>query len=472
MAHEMEYIHAVDRCPSCQSRWVRRRDVSSFERIAMRLTSKEPYLCDSCGWRGWRIPLLAPSLPVRMHQPQTRDRAEVDPLSSIGEDVYPCDSIELFEAEIPSRHEGIREHQPESLRQASSPGAVFLSSAPQTFETDPGWPRVLAGMAAMVVLLGLVGFSLMQIRYTGSVRALLSVSGLSSAPDEPAAKTDEPTPAPETASSTPVEPAAPTGDTVADATPAAKGIPPTAANNTPPAAAREIPPAKEIARQNSTSESSNTRLAASSTPTLSETWRSPRLNDTRAPSLGLAQGSREERVLPQPPSGPAPSPLSPDESRPTVEAVALAMTNGSPTATATTGSDAAVGSAPAVDVRAPASHTLSASESRYEESLRIRGVLLRYENAYNRLDAKAASSVWPGVDQSALNRAFSGLVSQKVSLGLCDITVIGDIGSANCAGKARWEPKVGGGLQTSDRYWNFHLRRTGDGWKIQEIQVR
>jgi hypothetical protein len=148
------------------------------------------------------------------------------------------------------------------------------------------------------------------------------------------------------------------------------------------------------------------------------------------------------------------------------------MTNGSPTPIPTTGTDAGTTSVPAIEVPAAAPDAPARSESRYDESLRIRAVLLRYENAYNRLDAKAASSVWPGVDQTALDRAFSGLISQKVSLGLCDITVLGDIGRASCAGKARWEPKVGGGLQTADRHWDFQLRKSGEGWRIQEIRVR
>lgn len=131
---------------------------------------------------------------------------------------------------------------------------------------------------------------------------------------------------------------------------------------------------------------------------------------------------------------------------------------------------------PALDVPVRASRTTpdpdAREAAREEESMRIRALLSRYETAYNRLDAKAASSVWPGVNQAALGRAFDGLLSQRVSLGLCDITVIGDIAGANCAGKARWEPKVGGGLQTADRYWKFNLRKTDDGWKIQEILVR
>jgi hypothetical protein len=158
------------------------------------------------------------------------------------------------------------------------------------------------------------------------------------------------------------------------------------------------------------------------------------------------------------------------EARP-MEAVALEMTSPSPTAT-TGGQPMATLDAP---VPAPATAGESrpaAGEARHDESLRIRAVLLRYESAYNRLDAKAARTVWPGVNESALSRAFSGLVSQKVSLGLCDITVFGDVAGASCAGKARWEPKVGGGLQTADRYWTFQLTKSVEGWNIKEVLVR
>jgi len=137
-----------------------------------------------------------------------------------------------------------------------------------------------------------------------------------------------------------------------------------------------------------------------------------------------------------------------------------------------TASNVSLSPVPPLDVPVRASRQTGDFVAREEESTRIRALLSRYETAYNRLDAKAASSVWPGVNQVALGRAFDGLLSQRVSLGLCDITVIGDIAGASCAGKARWEPKVGGGLQTADRYWKFNLRKTDDGWKIQEILVR
>jgi len=110
--------------------------------------------------------------------------------------------------------------------------------------------------------------------------------------------------------------------------------------------------------------------------------------------------------------------------------------------------------------------------SRAADTAEIRAVLAKYELAYNRLDARAASDIWPTVNTAALDRAFRDLLSQRVALGLCDITIIGDIGGASCAGKARWEPRVGGGIQTSERHWKFDLRRQSNGWQIEQIRVR
>lgn len=328
------------------------------------------------------------------------------------------------------------------------------------------WPRVLAGMAVIVVLIGLLGFGVVQLRHAGSIEELRSlVSHL--AADEPTATTSISKPVAqetETAVPTPVEPAAPAVRESHPDEPAASGVPPTAAPNAVPAAqeSERLKPLHGPAHR-------PTQAPSTLTTTLTPSERpSPRLKS----DLVDTPVSQTERVVPQPLSSGAPSGPPLAQSRPPAEAVALAMTNGSPTPIPTTGSDAGRASVPAIEAPAAVPDAPARSESKYDESLRIRAVLLRYENAYNRLDAKAASSVWPGVDQTALDRAFSGLISQKVSLGLCDITVLGDIGTASCAGKARWEPKVGGGLQTADRHWDFQLRKTGEGWRIQEIRVR
>jgi hypothetical protein len=106
------------------------------------------------------------------------------------------------------------------------------------------------------------------------------------------------------------------------------------------------------------------------------------------------------------------------------------------------------------------------------DDARVRSVLARYEVAYSSLDAVAARSVWPGVDGRALARAFEGLESQRVSLGQCDVVVLGSSARANCAGTATWTPKVGGGPRTEPRRWTFELAASGGDWQIVRATVR
>ncbi len=80
------------------------------------------------------------------------------------------------------------------------------------------------------------------------------------------------------------------------------------------------------------------------------------------------------------------------------------------------------------------------------EVARVRSVLAQYERAYSSLDAKAARSVWPTVNEQALARAFNGLESQRLTLGRCGVVVDGETAHASCAGSASWTPKVGTGL--------------------------
>jgi hypothetical protein len=96
---------------------------------------------------------------------------------------------------------------------------------------------------------------------------------------------------------------------------------------------------------------------------------------------------------------------------------------------------------------------------------RVRSVLALYESAYSSLDARAASDVWPQVDQRALSRAFEGLQAQRLSLGRCDVAVTGATARANCTGSASWTPKVGSG-RTEARRWDFTLRNADGAWKI------
>jgi hypothetical protein len=102
----------------------------------------------------------------------------------------------------------------------------------------------------------------------------------------------------------------------------------------------------------------------------------------------------------------------------------------------------------------------------------VRAALTRYENAYSSLNAAAASAVWPSVDRRALARAFEDLNSQTVTLGRCDVRMNGEAAQAECAGRASWTPKVGGGPQTATRRWRFELKQNGTDWLIVRAAVQ
>ena len=116
-------------------------------------------------------------------------------------------------------------------------------------------------------------------------------------------------------------------------------------------------------------------------------------------------------------------------------------------------------------VRETADATAAATEN-------VRAVLGQYESAYSRLDVEGTAAVWPGVDRRALTRAFDGLASQRVTLGSCDVRLVGETALAECTGSATWTPKVGSGARTSPRRWEFRLRNTGGRWQIVSARVQ
>jgi hypothetical protein len=330
-------------------------------------------------------------------------------------------------------------------------------------ESDPGWLRLIAGMAVVALLLFSVGFGLVQVMRTSTARELLTVRTSTATTD--VMQTDTPAkaaPNPINAIQK-IEKSAEPAAEIISTEPQAQPEPP-APSPPPPVVSRPTQTTRsvETAARGPASMTRPLDSGRSATPPPAPTM-GMRL---RPPSTGTATASPAEppaieRVESDP--VPAPSPVTP-----AVQSVQSPIAD----TVAHTASNASLSPVPSLDVPVRASHQTGDLVAREEESTRIRALLSRYETAYNRLDAKAASSVWPGVNQAALGRAFDGLLSQRVSLGLCDITVIGDIAGASCAGKARWEPKIGGGLQTADRHWKFNLRKTDDGWKIQQILVR
>ena len=100
----------------------------------------------------------------------------------------------------------------------------------------------------------------------------------------------------------------------------------------------------------------------------------------------------------------------------------------------------------------------------------IRAVLKRYEKAYNRINDKTASAGRPGAESGVLEETYDALPSRRISLGVCDITMSGEIGVARCAGTAASDPKIGG-AEAAQRYWAFDLRKDADGWRIEQLKV-
>jgi hypothetical protein len=355
-----------------------------------------------------------------------------------------------------------------------SPGAVLMASDPPPVEPDHSWRRVIGGTAVLLALCFLLGFGLMQRYYPRLAADLMTAVDPASAPAVDVGSSGRESAAlpsaGQSAPSTPVEPSPGTDKPIeVTAPPEEKKNPETAAVAAETRALRSnegVPDAREKRAQ-----SAGVGTAGTSTrpapglglrlpdPPAAPPPTAPAVEPRRIPGVAEPPTSTSTESTPAPvpsplpPSAPLPSPASAASSSPSA-----ATSGGIKPVTPISGR-------PAEDLHAPT------SGSRSDEA-GIRTALLRYENAYNRLDAKAATAVWPRVDQRALGRAFDGLLSQRVSLGLCDITVIGDVGGASCAGKARWEPKIGGGVQTADRYWTFNLRKSDDGWKIEEIKVR
>ncbi|MFN7917752.1 MAG: hypothetical protein U0Q55_20565 [Vicinamibacterales bacterium] len=101
-----------------------------------------------------------------------------------------------------------------------------------------------------------------------------------------------------------------------------------------------------------------------------------------------------------------------------------------------------------------------------------RRALQQYRRGYDALDARAVQQVWPAVDTSALQRAFDGLQSQRLTFEDCQIDLRGAAATAVCRGTARYVPKVGSRDPREDaRVWTFNLRKNADAWVIASARA-
>ncbi len=103
----------------------------------------------------------------------------------------------------------------------------------------------------------------------------------------------------------------------------------------------------------------------------------------------------------------------------------------------------------------------------------VRSILERYRGAYDRLDAYAAKTVWPSLDEDRLARAFSDLDSQTMVFDACRIDVGSTRGVASCSGRMTYVARVGSrSARTQARTWTFQLQKHDAGWTIDSVRAR
>jgi hypothetical protein len=320
-------------------------------------------------------------------------------------------------------------------------------------ESSGGSRHWFAIAAALIVLSGMTGW--IWTRAQRASEPLERESAVLTAPTALAARvTESRSPATDTQ---PPEPVAPSPRAAADSSPdLASGTSGSAAK--PPAAAPstiakplQTSAMPEPAVQQAAPESS--ALPAVVLPPARAT--DNRTTATSAPAVSNAAPP------PTPDARPAPVPATlAAEPAPTVAPPPIPTAEGSSVS-------ASIGES--VAARAP---QVPAGIDSAAEERTIRAVLGRYEAAYNRLDAAAASAVRPSIDRQALARAFEGLVSQTVRLGSCAVTVTGVSAQAACTGTAQWIPRIGGQTQIATRQWRFDMKKTGADWIILSATVR
>lgn len=119
------------------------------------------------------------------------------------------------------------------------------------------------------------------------------------------------------------------------------------------------------------------------------------------------------------------------------------------------------------------SETAGVDARRRADEEAVQRVVQRYVDAYTRLDARMAKSIWPEVDELALGRAFSGLAAQEMVLEKCVVTLDDRQAVAECGGRTTYVTRVGSREPRTDRRrWTFVLRPAGDSWLISAVNAR
>jgi hypothetical protein len=103
----------------------------------------------------------------------------------------------------------------------------------------------------------------------------------------------------------------------------------------------------------------------------------------------------------------------------------------------------------------------------------VRSLLERYRGAYERLDADAAKTIWPSVDERRLARAFSDVQSQSMTFDNCRIHISDARALAFCQGTATYVARVGNrSARSQPRRWTFEVQKSGENWTIDKVESR
>jgi hypothetical protein len=103
----------------------------------------------------------------------------------------------------------------------------------------------------------------------------------------------------------------------------------------------------------------------------------------------------------------------------------------------------------------------------------IAAALGHYRRALTELDSAKVATVWPAVDRQELDRAFNQLSRQDLTFTSCQMSVNGAWASASCTGRALVVAKAANPTPRSElRRWNFRLRKSDDGWAIEEVTAK
>jgi hypothetical protein len=108
-----------------------------------------------------------------------------------------------------------------------------------------------------------------------------------------------------------------------------------------------------------------------------------------------------------------------------------------------------------------------------KETIALQDILHRYEQAYDRLDARGAAAIWSTVDSRSLERAFSLLRYQELVLDDCSIAVTESDATAQCPGRLRYARRIGDGTpKTEYHVWMIEFARAGETWRIVRVTAQ